>query len=271
MPDKQIDNIEERRAPSPVTDGKSPANMLDGEASFMAVFRNHAAIMLLFDAESSDIVEANPAAAEFYGWPVERLCSMNMREIDAPSWTRDEEWSKKLAAQGQGRFVSMHRRADGSLRYVEVCYGSTWLHGKTALFCIVQDHSERQHFEALTGFRLRLLEMVESASTEELLTFTLDEAERLTGSSLGFFNFVSNDQTLLRHACSTNAKTDNCGHAPHPTVIDLGVSADVISEKEAVIHNDHATLRHCNCKFAGHPRRPGGGDARNRQQTARLH
>ncbi|RXK84771.1 response regulator [Chlorobaculum sp. 24CR] len=243
MTDEQIDTIDKQRAPSPGA---------DGETSFLMVFRNHAAVMLLVDTESGGIVDANPAAAEFYGWPVERFLSMNMRDIDAPSWTRDEAWLKELATREHGRFVSMHRRADGSLRFVEVCHGVTRLHGITALLCIVQDNSERQYFEALTAFRLRLLEMVESASTEELLTFTLDEAEHLTGSTLGFFNFVSNDQTIFRHACSSNAKTDNCGHAEHPSVIDFGVSTDVISEKQAVIHNDHATLRHCNCKFSPH-------------------
>lgn len=224
----------------------------ESEELFVTVFGNHPAVMLLVDAMTGLVANANAAALKFYGWPVERLLAMNMHELDATSWTRSESWLNDLAAQVQGRFVSMHRRADGSLRHVELSFTTMPLHGKTALLCIVQDNSERQYFEALTAFRLRLLELADTASTEELLTFTLDEAERLTGSTLGFFNFVSNDQAVLREACSTSAKKDNCGHAPHPTAIDFGVSFDVISEMKAVIHNDHATLRHCNCKFAPH-------------------
>jgi signal transduction histidine kinase/CheY-like chemotaxis protein len=177
---------------------------------------------------------------------------MNIRDIDAPSWTRQLLWLKELASQRQGQFFSMHRTADTSLRYVEVNFSTIHLRGTTLLYCIVQDKSEQQHFRVLTDFRLRLLEMSHTASIEEMLTFTLDEAERLTGSTVGFFNFVTDERAVLRHACSSNSKLDNCGHAPHPTVINFGVSSDIIREKQAVIHNDHATLRHCNCDTSPH-------------------
>lgn len=219
---------------------------------FMTVFRNHPSIMLLIDSENGMITDANTTAAEYYGWSVERLRSMNILEIDAPSWARNEHWIKELAEQGQGHFVSMHRIADTSLRYVGMSFYAILLHEKSMLYCIIQDKSEQQHFRVLTEFRLRLLEMSDTASIEELLTFTLDEAERLTGSKTGFFNFVTNERAVLRHACSSSAKLDNCGHAPHPTVIDFGVSSDVIKRKRAVIHNDHATLQHCNSESSPH-------------------
>jgi PAS domain S-box-containing protein len=252
MLNDQIDNTDERPGVSPESNEVSTAGTPQGEDLFMALFGNHPAVMLLVDAETSAIINANAAAAAFYGWPAERLRSMNIREIDASSRAHAGEWLKELAAQGHGRAISMHRRADGAYREVEVSCGSIPLHAKNTLLCVAQDNSERQHFAALTQFRLRLLEMADTASTEELLTFTLDETERLTGSKLGFFNLVTNDQTVLRHACSSNSKTDHCGHARHPSVIDFGVTADVIREKRAVIHNDHAALRHCNCKFAPH-------------------
>ncbi|MGC8774622.1 MAG: GAF domain-containing protein [Chlorobaculum sp.] len=252
MPDPSIDKRNEQQAPSPQPDDMSAVETPQGNNFFKNIFENHSAVMMLIDAESGSIVDANPAAAEFYGWPVERLRAMNMREIDATSWARNESWLKELAAQKQGRFVTMHRKTDGSLRHMELSFAAMQRQGKCVLFCIAQDNSERQYFEALTTFRLRLLELADIASTEDLLTYTLDEAERLTGSTLGFFNMISDDQSIMRHACSSNAKKDNCGHAPHPTVIDFGVSTDVIREKRAVIHNDHATLRHCNCKYAPH-------------------
>jgi len=254
MHNDQFDNAEERQGVSPESNEVSMAGAPQCEERCMTLFGNHPAVMLLVDAETGAIIHANASAAKFYGWPAERICSMNISEIDTSSRARVAESLKELAERGQGRTVSLHHRADGAYREVEVSCGSIQLEGKTALLFIVQDDSERQHFEALTAFRLRLLEMADTASTEELLTFTLDEAERLTGSRLGFFNLVTNEQTLLRHACSSNSKTDNCGHARHPSVIDFGVSADVIRDKRAVIHNDHAALRHCNCKFAPHHR-----------------
>jgi PAS domain S-box-containing protein len=252
MPNGHPENTKVKFTELMQKDKVNPNGSFSSEAFFLKAIENHAAVILLIDPDTGGIVYANAASTGFYGWTVERISESQIREIDAPSWTRGDSWLKDLVSDGQGRFLTMHRRIDGTLRHVEVSFGTTTLNGKTHLFFIVQDNSERQHFEVLTEFRHRLLEIADNASTEELLTFTLDEAERLTGSTIGFFNFISDNQSVLRYACSTNSQTDNCGHAPHPTVIDFGVSADVIHKKSAVIHNDHATLRHCNCKFVNH-------------------
>lgn len=252
MPNDQTENTRVTLTESIQADEVHPDGSFSSKAFFLNVLENHDAVILLIDPETGGIMYANTAATGFYGWSAEQISELHLHEIDAPSWTRDESWLKKLASDGHGRFLTMHRRIDDTLRHVEVRFGTATLQSKTVLFFIVQDNSERQHFEALTEFRRNLLEMADNTSTEELLSFTLNEAERLTGSTLGFFNFISDNQSVLRHACSTSSRTDNCGHAPHPTVIDFGVSADVISKKCAVIHNDQATLRHCNGEFVNH-------------------
>jgi PAS domain S-box-containing protein len=252
MPDPSIDKRDEQQAPSPQPDGMSAVETPQGNDFFKNIFENHSAVMMLIDAESGSIVDANRAAAKFYGWTVNQLRSMKIHEIDAPSWAHEQPWLKKLSEEKEERFFSMHRKADGTLSLVELNFGTITLENKTLILAIIQDNIERYHFAALTEFRRHLLEMADNASTEDLLTYTLDEAERLTGSTLGFFNLISDDQSIMRYACSSNAKKDNCGHAKHPSVIDFKVQADVIQEKRAVIHNDHATLRHCNCKSASH-------------------
>lgn len=252
MPDPSIDKRNEQQAPSPQPDDMSAVETPQGNNFFKNIFENHSAVMMLIDAESGSIVDANQAAARFYGWPVSQLRSMKIHEIDAPSWAHEQPWLKKLSEEKEDRFFSMHRKADGTLSHVELNFGTIPLENKTLILAIIQDNIERYHFAALTEFRHHLLEMADNASTEDLLTYTLDEAERLTGSTLGFFNMISDDQSIMRHACSSNAKKDNCGHAEHPSVIDLKVPADVLQKKRAIIHNDHATLRHCNCKSVSH-------------------
>lgn len=223
------------------------------ETMFMALFATHPSVMLIVDAGTGRVVDANHAATQFYGWPVEEFRKLNLHDIDVPPPADGTNSPSLLAALKQGRTSRAHRKADGSLRDVELFASPAGLPAKNMLFVIVQDISERKDFESLTEFRLRLLEMSETGSTEELLTFTLDEAERLTGSTLGFFNFISDDQSVvMRHACSSCAKKDNCGEASHPNQIDPAICADVITEKRAVIHNDHATLRHCNSRFVDH-------------------
>jgi hypothetical protein len=53
--------------------------------------------------------------------------------------------------------------------------------------------------------RLRLSEYALGHSLQELVTNTLDEAESLTGSTVGFFHFLQPDQpTLSMQVWSTN-------------------------------------------------------------------
>jgi PAS domain S-box-containing protein len=223
------------------------------EERFRILFENHSAVMILLDPGSGNIIDANQAAANFYGWSREVLCGMNIEQITESSPETAKSNLEKARLSVQNEFVFRHRRADDSWRDVEVFSNTVVINGKEFLHAIIHDISERKHFEALTEFRLRLLEMAEFSSTEELLTFTLDEAERLTASSIGFFNFISDDQKLiLRHACSSCAKKDNCGHATHPNVIKSGVCADVVRTQKAVIHNNYSTLRHCNYASVNH-------------------
>jgi len=252
MPKDKLNCNAEKSTQQAETSDSSSTVTPQSETFFLKAFENHSAVMLLIDAESGHIIDANQAATEFYGWPIEQLKSKNINEIDAPSWTRNKSWLMELATQERGRFASMHRCANGMLQYVEVSFGTTKLQDKTVLHFIMQENGERQYFEALTKFRHRLLELAEHASTEELLNFTINEAERLTGSTLGFFNFISEDHKIFRHACSNLAKTDNCGHAKPPIEIDPELLADVISQKKVVINNDHASIKHCNSNIASH-------------------
>ncbi|NTW51532.1 MAG: GAF domain-containing protein [Chlorobiaceae bacterium] len=216
------------------------------EALFRQLFESHSAVMLLVDSDTGQIVDANQAATSYYGWPIKELLQKKIEQIDTDA-------SVLSTASEKRRFSAQHRKADGSIRDVEVFSSTINIQGKVVSHKIIHDISERKQFEALTEFRVRLIELAESASTEELLTFTLDEAERLTGSTVGFFNFISDDQTLiLRNACSSCSKLDNCGHAIHPTVIKSGISDDVLIHQRAVIHNDYSTLRHCNIEFVEH-------------------
>lgn len=98
------------------------------------------------------------------------------------------------------------------------------------------DITRRKGYESLTAFRLRILQMAESHSEEELLRVTLDEAEKLTGSAIGFCHFVENDPgtSLLRFASSNIQKTMHGVESDlqHPSLTDF------IKHQHAVITND---------------------------------
>ncbi len=73
------------------------------------------------------------------------------------------------------------------------------------------DISDRKRFESFMEFHLKLSRLSETATVEELLRATLDEAERMTGSSIGFCHLLpdvfSPDPIRI---CSTNTQQPGC-------------------------------------------------------------
>ena len=103
----------------------------------------------------------------------------------------------------------------------------------------------RAHRERVDRARLRLLERADRATLKELLVATLDLAEELTGSQIGFFHFVEDDQTTLwLQAWSTNTVAKMCtaeGAGSHYPIDQAGIWADCVRTGKPVVHNDYAS------------------------------
>jgi PAS domain S-box-containing protein len=116
--------------------------------------------------------------------------------------------------------------------------------------------TERKRAENIMQKRLRLLEFANTHSLDELLTATLDEIETLTGSAIGFYHFLEEDQkTLSLQNWSTNTLQNMCtatGKGSHYDIDQAGVWVDCIHERRPVIHNDYASLPHRKGMPEGH-------------------
>ena len=104
----------------------------------------------------------------------------------------------------------------------------------------------RTRRERVDRARLRILERAPAATLRELLTATLDLAEELTGSQIGFFHFIDDDQAnLWLQAWSTNTVAKMCtaeGAGQHYPLSRAGVWADCVRTGQPVVHNDYASL-----------------------------
>ena len=216
------------------------------EERFRKLFENHTATLMLIDPETGRIIDANQAAADFYQWPVEKLRRMLIQDINTLDPEKVMEEMEKCRTSKQTRFSFRHRSAQGSISDVEVFGSKVEIAGKEMLYSIIHDVTERNRYEQLNVFRLRILQLAETSSIEELLTATVDEAEKLTGSSIGFVFFLAEDQnTLLLQTVSTNTLQNMCkaeGKGVHYPLKKAGVWADAVRERKAVIHNDYLTL-----------------------------
>lgn len=108
------------------------------------------------------------------------------------------------------------------------------------------DVTPQKRSENILQTRLHIMQFAANHNLRELLQFSVDEIESLTGSSIGFFHFLEADQkTLWLQAWSTNTLREMCsaeGEGQHYAVDEAGVWADAVRQRQAVIHNDYPTL-----------------------------
>ncbi|MEE9905953.1 MAG: PAS domain S-box protein [Chlorobium sp.] len=119
------------------------------EARYRSLFQNRHLAMLIIDPEDGSIVDANPAAANFYGWRLEELLEKKITEINTLS---EEEIKKEMRRSVESKcnyFLFRHRRADGSIRDVEVVSGPITIDSKQLLYSIVNDITERKRIQEL--------------------------------------------------------------------------------------------------------------------------
>jgi len=138
------------------------------EISFNDAFSKHNAIMLLIDPSDGRIVEANQAASNFYGYPVNTLRRMAIQQIN--TLTPEQVARERKLAQKEGRnyFIFRHKVADGRIRTVEAHSVPVIRNNQTLLFSIITDISkDRSRDQGLWHYQKKLEEMV-ALQTEEL-------------------------------------------------------------------------------------------------------
>ena len=114
---------------------------------FRSLFDHHAAVNLLIDPQTGRIVDANEAAACFYGWSRDSLRQMTIHQINT---LPPEELHAALtlaALERSYHFEFAHRCADGSVRQVEVFASTVQANEKPLLFSIVHDITDRKQVE----------------------------------------------------------------------------------------------------------------------------
>ncbi|MGE5503180.1 MAG: PAS domain S-box protein [Actinomycetota bacterium] len=122
--------------------------LVERENLFRQMFEAGAAIKLLIDPADGIVVDANPAAAHFYGYGLDTLRGMRMAEIN--TLPPDQQQTNMAAAvtNQRGYFQFRHRLADGTIRDVEVYTARVEIQGRPLIMSIVHDITERVSSQA---------------------------------------------------------------------------------------------------------------------------
>ncbi len=119
--------------------------MRAGEEKFRSLFQNHMAVKFITDPDTGEIVEANEAAANFYGWSVEELRGRRIQDIDITPPEGVEAALKTVGGKERSLLEFRHRLA--SVRDVEVWNSRIDIGGRAFLHSIVHDITEGKRSE----------------------------------------------------------------------------------------------------------------------------
>jgi len=131
-----------------ITERKLAAQAVaEREARLRKVFEENGSIMLQVDPESGRIVDANAAAAIFYGYGREELLGMSIDHINTMPREEIARERQRALQEECNHFNFRHRLASGEEREVEVYTSPVYIDQHPVLFSIVHDITERRRAE----------------------------------------------------------------------------------------------------------------------------
>lgn len=139
-------------------------NFRRSEELYRKLFEDHAAVKLTIDPDTGAILDANHAAAKFYGWTREKLVTMHIQDISTLTPGEVKVEMEKARALQRVHFEFRHRRADGTIRDVSVFSSQIEAKGKDILHSIIHDITDQKNAEAcLSASESKLRNYVDNA------------------------------------------------------------------------------------------------------------
>ena len=186
----------------------------------------------------------NRASEALTGLSTEYAIGKSMRDVfgESGEQTRIEQIYREVLEKHKPRTFETTFLSNGLPRAFEInAYPST-----RGVSVVAKDVTERKRTESLMQKRFELMEYSSEHSLQELMQKTLDEISEWTHSTIGFFQFIMEDQNTpsmqtwstdtFQHFHSSQAEI------MHKPADQAGVWAEAIRQRRAIIHNDYMSL-----------------------------
>lgn len=126
---------------------RAEAALHESESRYRQMFWKNHAVKLLIDAETGAIIEANPAACDFYGYTCDEFKTKNIKEINTLPDEGVAREMEQARTERRDYFIFQHRLASGEVRDVEVHSSPLNDQNRNLLYSIIHDITERRNSE----------------------------------------------------------------------------------------------------------------------------
>jgi len=107
---------------------------------------NYPSIILLIDPVSSKIVGANKKASQTYGYSIDKLCTMNISDINILNSEQIKQEMEIAKSENRNYFHSPHKTFDGTIIEMEVISFPTVINDQIILFSTIEPCENSSHF-----------------------------------------------------------------------------------------------------------------------------
>ncbi len=215
---------------------KVEQELLESQQQYRKFFEESCSTMLLIDPETASVVDANPAACEFYKYSSEKIKTLNMWQINDIG---EDETLKRLTIAGQQKyrqFEFYHTLSDGKKVPVEVFKSPIKIKGRKFLHAIVHDISKRKKAEQELEERNRFLQSVIDGVSDPLMVIDLDHniLQLNQGASRDGILACADGLTCYRHSHNSLVPCSGKDHpCPLREVIETGQPTTMIHQHES--------------------------------------
>ncbi len=163
--------------------------LIETELRYRTLFEKSRYPKFIIDPSSGDIVDANEAAANFYGYSEEELTGMNIDRINMLPYQDVLAEMEKARQQERNYFVFKHLLKNGDVKDVEVYSAPIEIDNKEYLYSTVFDITEKKEvFDELLKTRELLVSILQNSKDSIFVVNKLNQivymnpsAEELTG------------------------------------------------------------------------------------------
>jgi PAS domain S-box-containing protein len=220
------------------------------EANLRAVFEGARDGILAADVQTRRFVFANEAICRMLGYGCNEMLNLGVEDIHPVEDLLRVQ--KQIERQIEGEILLAAdipvKRKDGSVFYADINSTTVELSGRPCLIGVFRDITERKKVESelkLNESRLEaLLELnqMTNPSLQELTNFALEEAIRLTRSTIGYFAFMNEEETVLTMHAWSKAAMEECSISDKPIIYPVattGLWGEAVRQRRPVITNDY--------------------------------